>query len=77
MKLEGMVYFTQAYGQDMGYRTELNQYIGKSIAINRIAKRDIKDIPINNCALREYYDVSNRIELKNISINRSDKISYQ
>ena len=32
-------YFTQAYGQDTGYRTESNQYIGKSIAIDRIGKK--------------------------------------
>ena len=52
-------------------RIELNRYIGKSIAIIQIEKkRDINDIPINNCALR-------RIESKNISINRIDKISYQ
>ena len=45
---------------------ELNRiqsiYIGKSIAINQIEKRDISDIPTNNCALRACYSVSNRIE---------------
>ena len=60
---------------------ELNRiqsiYIGKSIAINQIEKRDISDIPTNNCALRARYGVSNRIESKYISINRIDKISYQ
>ena len=43
---------------------ELNRiqsiYIGKSIAINQIEKRDISDIPTNNCALRARYGVSNR-----------------
>ena len=39
-----MVYFTQAYGQDTGYRTDfkLNRYIGKSIAINQIEKKGNK-----------------------------------
>ena len=51
---------------------------GKSVAINQIEKkRDINDIPINNCALRARYGESNRIVSKNISINRIDKISYQ
>ena len=52
-------------------------YIGKSIAINQIEKRDISDIPTNNCALQARYGVLNRIESKYISINRIDKISYQ
>ena len=71
------MYFSQAYGQDTGYRTE-SLYFGKSVAINQIEKkRDIDDIPINNCGLRARNCVSNRIESKNISINRIDKISYQ
>ena len=56
---------------------EPNRYIRKSISINQIEKRDVNDIPINNLALRACYRVSNRIESKNISINRIDKISYQ
>ena len=28
--------------------------------LNQAAKRDISDIPINNCALRAHYGVSNR-----------------
>ena len=49
-----------------------------AIAINQIErKRDIIDIPINNCALRARYGVSNRTESKYISINQIDKISYQ
>ena len=41
---------------------ELNRYIRKNIAINQIEiKRDINDIPINNCA-RARYGVWNRIE---------------
>ena len=58
-------------------RIESNRYIGKSVAINQIKKEDINDCPINNCALRARYGISNRIESKNISINRIDKISYQ
>ena len=59
-------------------RIESYRYIRKSIAIIQIKKRrDINDIPINNCALQESYSVSNRIESKNISINRVDKILYQ
>ena len=61
--------------------SELNRYIKKIIAINQIEKKkvcqSVNDIPINNCALRARYGVSNRIESKNISINRKDKISYQ
>ena len=41
---------------------ELNRYIVKSIAINQIEKRDINYIPIDSCALRACYSVSNRIE---------------
>ena len=37
-EMEGMVYLTQAYGHDTGYRTE-SIYIGKSIAINQIEKK--------------------------------------
>ena len=58
-----------------------SMYIEKSIAINQIEiKRDISDIPTNNCALRARYGVSNRIESNRniyISINRINKISYQ
>ena len=60
-----MVYFTQAYGQETGYRTEIesNRYIRKSKAINQIEKKgDINDIPINNCALQACFGISNRIE---------------
>ena len=47
---------------------ELNQiqliYIGKSIALLvKLKKRDISDIPTNNCALRACYGVSNRIKI--------------
>ena len=41
-KLEGMMYFTQAYGQlrpRVSNRIELNRYIGKSKAINQIEKK--------------------------------------
>ena len=60
-------------------RHESNRYIYQKeyiaiIPINQIEKRDINDIPIYNCALRACYVVSNRIELKNISINQIDKI---
>ena len=45
------MYFTQTYGQDTGYRTESNK-----------KKRDINDIPINNCALWACYGVSNWVK---------------
>ena len=45
---------------------ELNRiqliYIGKSIVINQIKKRDISDIPTNNGLIRARYGVSNQIE---------------
>ena len=43
------------------YQKEYSNYLKRK-------KRDINDIPINNCALRACYGISKRIESKNISI---------
>ena len=53
-----MVYFTQTYGQDTGYGTESN-WIDILEKVKQLIekKRDINDIPINNCARPAPYSV--------------------
>ena len=53
------MYFTQAYGQDIDYRIDISERVYSNYS-NK--KRDINDIPINNCALQACYGVSNQNE---------------
>ena len=59
-----------------GVLIEPNRYIGKSIAINQIEKRDINDMPTTNCALRARYGVSNRIESNRIIYQLIESIKF-